>query len=320
MRELATRPPVRRRRRPPAISVVALAVVVAAAVIGVVYGSWTQTLTTDAVVDVGNINADFIDAFTDDPPGSPDAGFGKDVASCTAEVVSEEEVVVLIENAYPNYTCNFTTVIQNGGTLPERREPLEFDVPPVLTVTELSDLVGVVLHPDETDIEKFLVEVGKDIEQNTKYVFTIMKPFSLFNTGTIGFWKNWNSHNTFSQSEIETWLAQIDAASAWYGPATVGGMETLLIAAIGSSATPETRFLAQCLATRLDERSTILDAGETHDVTGPDSDNYLGLGTPSSATLAQIIAAIEAKSGSSPSDTQFNIMKDVCDALNNLDI
>ena len=316
MRELG--PSERRGRRPPAISVVAVAFVVAAAVVGVVYGWWTQTLTIDAMVQTGHTNADFIDVFTDDELGNPDPGSTKDVATCTAEIVSDEEVVVQIHNAYPNYTCNLTTVIQNQGTLPERREMLEFDVPPVITITELTDLFGVVLHPGDTDIEKFIIRIEKEVEQNTEYTFTIRKPFSLFNTGTIGFWKNWDSHNTFSQSEIETWLAQIDAASSWFGPTTVGGMVALIQAANGGSATPQSRFLAHCLATRLDERSGILGAADTAILTGEDPDNYLGLG--GSATLAQIIAAIEAKFGSSPTNTQFNIMKNVCDSLNNLDI
>jgi hypothetical protein len=86
------------------------------------------------------------------------------------------------------------------------------------------------------------------------------------------------------------------------------------------AATPQTRFLAHCLATRLDERSGILDASDTHDVTGEDPGDYLGLATPASATLTQIIDAIESKFSTSPTNTQFNIMKNVCNALNNLDI
>jgi len=55
-------------------------------------------------------------------------------------------------------------------------------------------------------------------------------------------------------------------------------------------------------------------------VSGEDPGNYLALADPSAATLSEIIAAIESKHGTSPSNTQFNIMKSVCDALNNLDI
>jgi len=302
-----------------AVALGTLLLVVALASLGMAHAVWAKTLTIDDAIAMGYTNADFIAASTDDPPGTIDPGYDKDVASCEATVVNTEQVAVLIANAYPSYTCTFTTTIYNGGTLPERREPLEFVVPPVLTVMDLNDLTGVVLDPGQEDVEEFSVHVNQDAEQGAIYYFTIKKPFSLWVTGTPGFWKNWDSHNTFSQSQIEGWLAEIDALSAWHGPTTVGGMESVFAAALGQSATPQTRFLAHYLATRLNERSGILDPLDTHDLSGKDPTNYLGLANPSSATLTEIINAIESKYDT-PSNTQFNTMKNVCDALNNLDI
>jgi len=305
------------RRRAVALAMVVL--VVALSSLGLAHGLWAKTLTIDGTVNTGKFNADFIAASTDDPPDTIDPGYDKDVASCTATVVSTDLVEVVITNAYPSYTCTFTTTIHNGGTVPERREPLEFVVPAVLTVTDLNDLTGVVLDPGQEDVEEFSVHVEQEAEQGAIYYFTIKKPFSLWVTGTIGFWKNWDSHNRFSQAQIEGWLAEIDAASLWHGPTTIGGMEGVFAAALGPSATPETRFLAHYLATRLNERSGILDPGHTHNVTGKDPGNYLGLANPSSATLTEIINAIESKYDT-PSNSQFNTMKIVCDALNKLDI
>lgn len=39
-----------------------------------------------------------------------------------------------------------------------------------------------------------------------------------------GFWKNWDSHNTYSEEEIEVWLASINGTSDWLGPTTVEDM------------------------------------------------------------------------------------------------
>jgi len=306
------------RRR--AFALAAVVLVVALASLGMAHGVWAKTLTIDGTVNTGKFNADFIAASTDDPPGTIDPGYDKDVASCTATVVSTDLVEVVIINGYPSYTCTFTTTIHNGGTVPERREPLEFDVPAVLTVTDLNDLTGFVLDPGREDVEEFSVHVEQEAEQGAIYYFTIKKPFSLWVTGTPGFWKNWDSHNTFSQSDIEFWLGEIDGTSDWHGPTTIGGMESVFAAALGQSATPETRFLAHYLATRLNEHSGILAPGDTHDVSGKDPGNYLNLANPSSATLAEIIAAIESKHGTGPSNTQFNTIKDVCDALNKLGI
>jgi len=301
-----------------AVALGTLLLVVALSSLGLAHGLWAKTLTIEGPVDMGCTNADFIVASTDDPPGTIDPGYDKDVASCEATVESPELVEVVITNAYPSYTCTFTTTIYNGGTLPVRREPLEFVVPAELTVTDLNDLTGVVLDPGQQDVEEFSVHVEQEAEQGAIYYFAIKKPFTLRVTGTPGFWKNWDSHNTFTHTDIEIWLTQIDSDSDWHGPTTVGGMEDVFAAALGQSATPRTRFLAHYLATRLDERSGILDPGHTHDVSGKDPGNYLGLGA--SATLSEIITAIESKYDTSPSNYQFNTMKNVCDALNNLDI
>jgi len=204
------------RRRAVAVAVVVL--VVALASLGVAHALWAKTLIIDGVVDIGCTNADFIAASTDDPPGFIDPGYDKDVASCTATVVNTDLVEVVITNAYPSYTCTFTTTIYNDECLPERRELLVFDVPPVLTVTDLNDLTGVVLDPGQEDVEEFEVHVEQEAEQGATYYFTITKPFSLWVTGTPGFWKNWDSHNRFSQGQIEGWLEEIERTLRHPGP------------------------------------------------------------------------------------------------------
>jgi hypothetical protein len=294
--------------------------VIGAALLALVFGLLTRTLAIEGFGDSGLGGADFVEASTDDPPGSTDPGYEKNVATCTARVVNDELVEVVLTNAYPSYTCTFTTVIENTGVLPVRRGTLFFDVPPVLTLTEVSGLTEVVLDPGQRDVEEFSVHVEQEAEQETIYVFRVLKPFELYATGTPGFWKNWDSHNTFTQGQIEMWLAEIDSMSLWFGPTTTGGMEELFDAAAAKRATAESRFLALCLATRLNERSGILDPADTHDVTGEDRRNYLALTSPDSATLAEIIAAIESKVGTSVKKSQFNIMKNICDGLDNLEI
>lgn len=299
-------------------------VILAAALLFVALPGLLHSLASDELTNEGSVgqlfDADFVAASTDDPPGTLDPGYDKDVADCTAVVVSDELVEVVVTNAYPSYTCTFTTTIRNSGILPERLESIEIDAPPVLTVTDLNDLTGLVLEPEQEDVEEFSVHVEQEAQQGAAYVVTIRKNFRQYATGTIGFWKNWDSHNIFSEGQIETLLSEIDASSAWHGPTTVEGMEDVFDAAKGKRAKGENDFLGHYLATRLNERSGILDAADSHDVTGEDPGNYLGLTDPTSATLAEIIAAIEAKYGTSPTRAEFNKMQGVCDALNNLDI
>jgi predicted ribosomally synthesized peptide with SipW-like signal peptide len=143
--------------------------------------------------------------------------------------------------------------------------------------------------------------------------------------GTIGFWKNWDSHNTYIQSQIEGWLQIIDGNSTWLGPTNMTDMVTMLEQASGKNKTSQ--FLGHYLATRLDmetEPLPRLNPDNEHDITTVEGYGYLGLANPSSANLSEIIAAIESKyvppATEPPTDKQVAIMKNICNALNNLEI
>jgi predicted ribosomally synthesized peptide with SipW-like signal peptide len=145
--------------------------------------------------------------------------------------------------------------------------------------------------------------------------------------GTIGFWKNWDRHNTYTEEKIEGWLQSIDANSTWLGPTTVEDMVVWLTWGDENPANNMTnKFRAQYLATRLNAESGRLHLNFTHDVTTKDPGNYLNLTNPSSATLSEIVAAIETKflTHQPPehplTKDQFEIMKDICDALNKPEI
>ena len=82
----------------------------------------------------------------------------------------------------------------------------------------------------------------------------------------------------------------------------------------------EEKFLAQYLATRLNMEADRLWPDGEHDITAIDEDNYLDVAHPASATLSEIVGAIEEKYAEEPTDKQFGIMKDVCETLNKLEI
>jgi hypothetical protein len=69
---------------------------------------------------------------------------------------------------------------------------------------------------------------------------------------------------------------------------------------------------------RLNQISGRQDSATLHNVTALDPTNYLGLTNPSMTSGAEIASAIEAKYGTSPTTIEFDTMKNVCDALNNL--
>ena len=146
--------------------------------------------------------------------------------------------------------------------------------------------------------------------------------------GSPGFWKNWDKHNTYTESEMEGWLGTIESNSDWLVPDEDGDgngiedMEAVLHSAEGGSM--EEKFLAQYLATRLNMEAGLLWSDGKHDITAIDKHNYLDVACPSSATLSEIVNAVEDKyteePEDKPTDKQFGILKDVCEALNELEI
>ncbi len=152
-------------------------IVVSVGFVVCIFFAWLVVAVTANGLSLDFENVNFIGASTDDPPGSLDPGYTKDVADCTALVANEDLIEVLVNHGYPSYTCTFTVEVQNTGLLPITLEELEFDVPPVLTVTDLTDNAGIKLESGEVDVEVFSVHVEQESNQEATYTFTIRKPF-----------------------------------------------------------------------------------------------------------------------------------------------
>lgn len=142
--------------------------------------------------------------------------------------------------------------------------------------------------------------------------------------GSMGFWRTWWTR--YSEAEMLPWLEEVNDASNWLGPTTLEGLDDLFAAATGPGATMRNRFTAHYMATRLSIAAGRLSPGNTHDITGIEGYGYLGLTNPASATLSEIVIAIEGKHPADPDDPgacwpttgQFETLKDICDDVNNL--
>ncbi len=165
---------------------------------------------------------------------------------------------------------------------------------------------------------------------NINVTLTTLSPEVL--SGSVGFWKNWDKHNTYPQALIQAWLALIDNASLWLGPTTTADMESVLSGDSGDGdeerkvASAKAKFLSQYLALRLNAQSNRIPFTSFHDTSGIDLGNYLGLpGGPGSFSLQAIIDAIESKhpisnAGTPPTADQYELMKDLAEAINVNDI
>ena len=102
-------------------------------VIGSAMAMWSDSLKIKTVINTGNVDVEFGLISTNDPEGSNDPGYGKDVGTCYADKVEIEnedignptgdndlDLNITIVNAYPSYNCTVTFEVKNTGTIPVR--------------------------------------------------------------------------------------------------------------------------------------------------------------------------------------------------------
>jgi hypothetical protein len=147
--------------------------------------------------------------------------------------------------------------------------------------------------------------------------------------GTIGFWKNWDKHNTYTQTQINSWLSIINASSSWLiiesgYSANVSGMVSLISDASGCNGAQRScakkKFLAQYLATRLNIESGRKILSSTYSINAL-TNLYWGSSNP--VSLATAIAKTEGKlpdTGINPTITQFLLLQTAFDGINNTGI
>lgn len=157
--------------------------------------------------------------------------------------------------------------------------------------------------------------------------------------GTIGFWRNWNRHNTYSQGDINGWMSTINTASAWLindWKSQLGIINTYDIDTTGlvnliknstscrgnQRSCSALKFKAQYLALRLNVASGRKSLAHIYNVSSLPSGaaSYLGLSGPTTS-LGNIITAIEGKAIgvtiTNPTRNQLLLMMGVCDFINN---
>ncbi len=186
------------------IGLICLALVLALGTLGIGYALWSDNLYIVGVANTGEADWEFYNpqnpgsppVFThDDPPGTIDPGWDKDVAWKTWEFVDSDgdgdyDVLLLtIHNAYPGYYNHGSFWVHNNGTIPIHNEDffLTYDgfvyslVPAgswVVTADGAFEILwgdnpGDQLHPSESKNISFSIRVLQPALQNHTYTYTI---------------------------------------------------------------------------------------------------------------------------------------------------
>jgi hypothetical protein len=188
----------------------------------------------------------------------------------------------------------------------------------------------------------FWVHVEQIAQQSYTYYFAIRigaegdAATAMGHDGTIGFWKDWDKNKTYTRCHIENWLHtiscghswninQLSDSNWWNGPNTIAGMTSCINGASGG--TMQQKFLGQYLAQRLNLASGRQSWYASHNITSVSGYGYLlttngqtMIADRYHATAREIINSIESKYGKSPTNSQFEVMKNICDALNNVSL
>ena len=107
--------------------------VLALVLTGFAYAHWFENLYISGTVETGELDAAIVTWFCDDPPGTIDPGYTKDVGSCYCSIdeLDPHRAYVTLENVYPSYEVKFTCDILNTGTIPWHMQTPKVDGVPL---------------------------------------------------------------------------------------------------------------------------------------------------------------------------------------------
>ena len=192
------------------IALLIVGVVLAVGLVGVGYALWDKDLFIDGQVSTGEVNAIFVDAYTDDDgiPNNPDHDpnddgggtlfdywgsissddpkgpgpmpdrYDKDVVRCWAEIdrVDNQILHIGLANAYPSYWNTIWYTIENNGSVPVvvnqfGLTPLDFTQGLEVDVFWSGTVVGDQIDPGECRDGMIQVHLLQPADELTTYNF-----------------------------------------------------------------------------------------------------------------------------------------------------
>ncbi len=158
---------------------ISLALLLAFALMGAAFAAWSDTLTGNATLETGELDASIAAGTVSDNETT------LDVASVTATSSADgNSITITIDNAYPGYEASIPFTVTNDGTIPADISDITYTgVSGALTVTDNFNAVDN-LNVGDTASGTITVKVNDEANnatQNQTYRFTATINVSQFN-------------------------------------------------------------------------------------------------------------------------------------------
>ena len=135
------------------------------------YATWTESLDVSSTISTGNVDVAFGMAKSNDPPGTIDSGYDRDIATTEVEGAYTKELIVSLDNACPCYESEIEFTVRNTGSIPARIKSVDIDAPDEIDVEVTGLEVGEVI---KTWKKGYLhVHVSENALESKDYIFSV---------------------------------------------------------------------------------------------------------------------------------------------------
>lgn len=161
------------------------ALMIALAMTGVAFAHWSETLYISGTVSTGEVDADFDSASSNDPPGTVDPGYDKNVGCTEVTGIGTKTLTVTVTNGYPCYSSRIDYAITNTGTIPVKIQSIEIE-PTNFTLASASGsndgevyvevtgiAVGDQIDPSQEKNGDLEIHIEQCAEEKATYTFTV---------------------------------------------------------------------------------------------------------------------------------------------------
>mgnify|MGYP000324197448 CR=1 FL=1 len=134
------------------------------------YATWAESLDVSSTTSTGNVDVAFGMAKSNDPPGTIDSGYDRDIATTKVEGAYTKELIVSLDNAYPCYESEIEFTVRNTGSIPARIKS-DIDAPDEIDVEVTGLGVGEVI---KTWKKGYLhVHISENALESKDYIFSV---------------------------------------------------------------------------------------------------------------------------------------------------